>query len=181
MTTTHRITLEFERRLLEHPAAYHLRRMRMALWLYLELISRLPAGEDTLEVDPPEIARAMGIPEGTARSWLGHLRRMHYVSTSKQNGTALVRIGRLGLPGPGSPAPAAAARFFTIQRLERALGERGNAADFEAALKYPDPVIRRALAATLAVPDRRIRKSRTALFTYLLKQYAPTTDTNSRP
>jgi DNA-binding transcriptional ArsR family regulator len=178
---TAHIQLEFERRLLEHPAAYHLRRMRMALWLYLELVSRIPAGEDTVAVDPAEIAPTMGLVEGTVRSWLGHLRRMHYVDIRRQGGTALVRIGRLGLPDVRPVAPAADDRFFTVARIERALGERGNAGDLEAALKFPDPVIRRALATTLAVPDRRIRKSRTALFTYLLKRYANEISPDSRP
>lgn len=177
---TPHIQLEFERRLLEHPAGYHLRRMRMALWLYLELLTRLPVGEDIIEVNPAEIGRQMGIPEGTVRSWLGHLRRMHYLSMRRLNGTARVRISRLGLPDRHAASPPASTRFFTVARLERALGERQTGRELAAALEYPDPVIRRALAATLAVPDRRIRKSRAALFIYLLKRYAqPQSD--SRP
>lgn len=178
MTTTRRITLEFERRLLEHPAAYHLRRMRIALWLYLDLLTRLPAGSDTVELDPALVASQMGLPEGTIRSWLGHLRRMQYVDIERLNGKVRVRVGRLGL---GEPPPPPKPPFFTVRKLERALGEKGNEHELEEALKYPDAAIRRALAATLAVPDRRIRKSRTALFTYLLKQYAQPTDTSPRP
>lgn len=178
MTTTDRITLEFERRLLEHPAAYHLRRMRIALWLYLDLLTRLPAGEDTMEMDPVEIGRSMGLPEGTVRSWLGHLRRMQYLDLERLNGTVRVKVSRLGL---GEPKPAAAPRFFTAGKLERALGERGNDRQIEEALQYPDTLIRRALAGTLAVPEARIRKSRTALFLYLLKHYEAPTSTHSRP
>lgn len=64
MPQPHRTKLEFERRLLEHPAAYHLRRMRLALWLYLDLLTRLPAGQDTIEVAPLDVAMDMGLPEG---------------------------------------------------------------------------------------------------------------------
>lgn len=178
MTTSHRIRLEFERRLLEHPAAYHLRRMRISLWLYLDLLTRLPAGQDTLELDPREVATDMGLPEGTVRSWLGHLRRMQYLEVRRLNGKVRVRIGRLGLPEPpAEPKP----RFFTVGKLARALGEPGNERELEHALAYGDLIIRQALAATLAVPERRIRKSRTALFLYLLKQHAETHPTDSRP
>jgi len=165
-----RITLEFERRLLEHPAAYHLRRMRLALWLYLDLLTRLPAGQDTLAIDPQQVAMDMGLPEGTVRSWLGHLRRMKYLDLERRNGTIYARVGRLGLPEPPSaPRP----RFFTVRKLERALGETDNAKQLEEAMKYPDDVIKRALAGALAVPEANIRKSRTALFIYLLKRYDP--------
>ena len=46
------ITLTLDRRILEHPRAYHLRRMRAGLWLYLDLLARLPAGADSFEVEP---------------------------------------------------------------------------------------------------------------------------------
>ncbi len=169
MPQPHRTRLEFERRLLEHPAAYHLRRMRLALWLYLDLLTRLLAGQDTLEVDPMAVAMDMGLPEGTVRSWLGHLRRMQYLKVERLNGTMRVRIGRLGLP---EPPPAPKPRFFTVRKLERALGETGNEKQLEAALTFPDDVVKRALAGALAVPEAQIRKSRTALFVYLLKRYA---------
>lgn len=169
MTTTRRISLEFERRLLEHPRAYHLRRMRMAIWLYLALLIRLPRGDKALTIDYMSIAQDMGIPEGTVRSWLGHLRRLQYVRVERLNGSARVTVSRLGLP---EPPPAPRPKFFTVRKLERALGETGNAEQLESAVKYPDEVIKRALAGTLAVPEAGIRKSRTALFQYLLKKYA---------
>lgn len=169
MPTRKRITLTFERRLLEHPAAYHLRRMRIGLWLYLDLLSRLPAGADTLDVDPAIIAREIGLTEPTVRSWLGHLRARKYLDVRRLDGTLRVRVGRLGLPEPQRPPTP---RFFTQRKLERALGETGNAAQLEEALRFEDTIIKRALAGALAVPDSQIRKSRTALFIFLLKRYA---------
>ena len=167
-----RITLTFERRLLEHPAAYHLRRMRLGLWLYLDILARLPAGQDTLELDPASVAADMGMPEGTVRSWLGHLRAREYLDVERLNGAVRIRVSRLGLP---EPPPKPTPRFFTVRKLARALGETGNEPLLEEALKSPDELIKRALAGALAVPDGKIRKSRTALFLYLLKRHdAPT-------
>jgi hypothetical protein len=151
--------------------------MRLALWLYLDLLTRLPAGTDTLVVDVQQVAMDMGLPEGTIRSWLGHLRRMRYLDLERRNGTVSVRIGRLGLP---EPPPAPKPKFFTVRKLERALGEPDAGKQLEEAVKYPDDVIKRALAGTLAVPEGQIRKSRTALFIYLLKRYEPT-PSNPRP
>lgn len=169
MTQTRRISLEFERRLLEHPRAYHLRRMRMAIWLYLDLLVRLPRGDKALTIDYLSMAQDLGVPEGTVRTWLGHLRGMQYVRVERLNGSARVTVSRLGLP---EPPPAPKPKFFTVRKLERALGEIGNAEQLETAVKCPDEVIRRALAGALAVPEAGIRKSRTALFVYLLKKYA---------
>ena len=73
MTTTRPITIALDRRLLEHPQALHLRRMRAGIWLYLDLLARLPAGAGSIEVEPAAIGRDMGLPEGTVRSSLGHL------------------------------------------------------------------------------------------------------------
>src|SRR5207244_7406062 len=86
------ITLQLDRRILEHPRAYHLRRMRAGLWLYLVLLARLPAGADTFEVEPAAIGRDMGLPEGTIRSWLGHLRRSGYLEALRLNGKVRVTI-----------------------------------------------------------------------------------------
>ncbi len=62
MSSPEPITLSLDRRILEHPRAYHLRRMRAGLWLYLDLLARLPAGAEALEVEPAVIGRAMGLP-----------------------------------------------------------------------------------------------------------------------
>jgi len=178
MSTMQPITLHLDRRLLEHPRAYHLRRMRQGIWLYLNLLTRLPAGAETLEVEPTAIGRDMGLPEGTVRSWLGHLQAAGYVGAERLNGHVRVRIKRgVHLPTPivesSTPTAKPLSRFFTAQKLEDALGERDQREALEAALNlHPDPVIRRALAGSLAVPGPQIRKSRTALFLYLLKRYA---------
>lgn len=177
MSSSQPITLTLDRRILEHPRAYHLRRMRAGLWLYLDLLARRPAGAETFEVEPAAIGREMGLPEGTVRSWLGHLRKAGYLDAVRLNGKVQVSIKK-GLAQEPPPEPTAmptppSTRFFTVGKLQRALGEPGNDEALEASLGlYSDAIVRRALAGTLAVPETQIRRSRTALFIYLLKRHA---------
>jgi hypothetical protein len=170
MPSTESFQITLDRRLLRHPRAYHLRRMRQGLWLYLDLLARLPAGTDTLEVEPAVVAGEMGVEEGFVRSWLGHLSKARYLSTDRLNGVVRVVIKRGYVPEPVEPPRQ---RLFSVAKLQRALGDTGNDEAFEAVLRdHPDLVIRKALAGTLAVPDAQIRRSRTALFLYLLKRHA---------
>ena len=167
------ITLSLDRRILEHPRAYHLRRMRAGIWLYLDLLARLPAGAETFEVEPAAIGRDMGLPEGTVRSWLGHLRKAGYLDAIRLNGKVRVTMKRAVAPEPPPEPPPTPTRFFSVAKLQRALGEPCNEEALQAALSLcSDAVVKRALAGTLAVPETQIRRSRTALFIYLLKRHA---------
>ena len=169
MPSPQTLSFTFDRRILEHPRAYHLRRMRQGIWLYLDLLARLPAGAETLEMEPAVIGKEMGLPEPTVRSWLGHLRRAGYLAAERLNGKVRITITKGFVPEePATPKE----RFFTVAKLQRMLKDKLNVEAFEAALKlYPDPVIRRALAGALAPPEEQIRRSRTALFLYLLKRH----------
>ncbi len=169
--TSDRVTLTLPRTLVEHPRAFHLRRMRAAVWLYLALLARLPPGSHTVVIDPAGLGRSMGVPEATVRSWLGHLRARRYVRIMRRSGKLHVRIPRhLGADLPAGDAPP---RTFTIDRVEHALGETGHRALLGPALAaHADPVVKRALAKAIAVPKAEIRRSRTALFLYLLKHHA---------
>ena len=170
MSSTNTLSLALDRRLLRHPRAYHLRRMRMGLWLYLDLLARLPAGAGTIEIEPAVVAGEMGVEEGFVRSWLGHLHKAGYIEALRLNGKTRISIKRGFIPEP-SERPRN--RFFTVAKLQQALGDGANVEAFEAALQdHPDTLIRKALAGTLAVPDNQIRRSRTALFFFLLKRYA---------
>jgi hypothetical protein len=175
MSDVQPITLTLDRRILEHPRAYHLRRMRVSIWLYLDLLARLPAGASSIEVEPAAIAGGMGLPEGTIRSWLGHLRKAGYLHVRRLNGSSEVRFAHVHAPtlrvhGP-TAAKADAPRFFTVAKLIRALGEDADRDALEGALtQNSDEAVKRALAGALAVPGPQIRKSRTALFLYLLKR-----------
>src|SRR5258708_7016934 len=173
MSSPQPITLSLDRRILEHPRAYHLRRMRAGIWLYLDLLARLQAGAESFEVEPAAIGRDMGLPEGTIRSWLGHLRKAGYLDAVRLNGKTRVTMKRAVTPEPAAELPATPSRFFTAAKIQRALGEPGNEEALQEALSlHPEAIIKRALAGTLAVPETQIRRSRTALFIYLLKRHA---------
>jgi len=173
MPSSELLHLTLDRRLLRHPRAYHLRRMRMGLWLYLDLLARFPAGADSLEVEPAAVAGEVGVEEGFVRSWLGHLGKAGYFDVERLNGVLRVSVKRGHVPEPVEPPRQ---RFFTVAKLQRALGDKLNLELFETALRdHSDLVIRKALAGALAVPDGQIRRSRTALFVYLLKRYSHAT------
>src|SRR5437773_1210806 len=124
MTDIQPITLTLDRRLLAHPRAYHLRRMRAGLWLYLVLLAKRPAGAESFEVDPAAIGAEMGLPEGTVRSWLGHLRKGGYLGAERLNWK--VRLSMKILAETVAPErPKRPTRFFSVPKLERALGESG--------------------------------------------------------
>jgi hypothetical protein len=166
------ITITLGRRILEHPRAYHLKRVRGAIWLLLDLLARLPGGSGTIEVEPAAVAGSMGLPEGTIRSWLGHLRKGGYLKATRLNGKTRVTIER-ERPEPEDTDPPKPARFFTAAKIMRALNERSDPGAIEDALgRHSDALIRRALAGALATPAEKIRRSRTALFLYLLNRYA---------
>lgn len=163
--------LTLDRRLLRHPRAYHLRRMRMGVWLYLDLLGRLPAGAGSIEVEPAAVAGELGVDEGFVRSWLGHLNKAGYVSAERLNGKVRVTVKKGFVPEPVEAMPE---RFFTVPKLQRMLKDKLNTEAFESALReHPDAAIRRALAGALAPPEEQIRRSRTALFLYLLKKPHP--------
>jgi hypothetical protein len=163
------VTFTLDRRLLEHPRAYHLRRMRGAIWLYLVLLAR---GAGTIEIEPAAVGGAMGLPEGTVRSWLGHLRKAGYLEAKRLNGKVKVTI-EVRSPAATPPEPEKPTRFFTAAKVMRALNERSDPdAIDEAIARHSDTVIRRALAGAMATPAEKIRRSRTALFLFLLKRYA---------
>lgn len=169
MTAEH-ITIAFSKRLLEHPRGFHIHRMRTSIWLYLALLARLPTGSDRLSVSPADLARAMGLPEGTVVSWLGHLRRCRYLEARRRHDTIQIRIKRH--PVSRETQGAKPARFFTVAKVEHALQETGHRDLLEPALAAnPDPAVKRALAGALAVPAAEIRRSRTALFLYLLRRH----------
>lgn len=167
------IMIRLDRGLLEHPQALHIRRMRSAVWLYLGLLVRLPAGQNALELDPTEIASAMALPNGTVRSWLGHLRKHRYLDLQRSGETIRVKVRHLPQASVQADAPPTLKRLFTVGKIERALGETGNRGALGSALElHDDAIIKRALAGSLAVPTAEIRRSRTALFLYLLKHHA---------
>lgn len=166
-----RVTIALPRTLLFHPRAYHVRRMHAALWVYLAVLALLPPKEDVIELRAVDLATGMGLPVGTIRSWLGHLRKHRYLAVRSVEDRLRVRVQRrIRMDPPKEPEPE---RLFTVLKLEKALGETGHRKLLTDALAaFPDADLQRALAQAIAVPATEIRRSRTALFLYLLKRHA---------
>jgi hypothetical protein len=59
------------------------------------------------------------------------------------------------------------------QAIARGLGEEESLPIFRALIRrYPEEIIRRAYEETLEIPPERVRKSKGAIFNFLLKKYA---------
>ena len=67
------------------------------------------------------------------------------------------------------------------EELALSLNDRASLQLYESfAQRYPESFLRRILNEVLEVPAERIKKSRGALFTYLLKKYANQSHNNNR-
>jgi DNA-binding transcriptional ArsR family regulator len=156
--------------------------MRQAVWLYLYLL--LAANPETGKrlLSPALIGREMGLSEETVRSWLGHLRGGGYVTLERQGDLVLVTVNkwrrgrapsttRLEKPEPAKRQVTAG---LTPVKLARALGcAPGEPFLAEILAQEPPERIQTALEAVARVPEDRIRKSRLALFRYLLTKHSP--------
>jgi hypothetical protein len=171
-------TAPIRRGLVADPKATHYRRMRQAVWLYLYLL--LAANPETGRrlLALPLVARDMGLSEGTIRSWLGHLRKAGYVRVERVAGNTRVTIHRWRAPKVVQEAPVTPRRAsrrpeprITADRLAERLGASPSDPFFaEIVSTAPPGVLRETLEEVLAVPVARIRKSRAALFRYLIRQ-----------
>ncbi len=166
MTRRPTVTITFDRTIVEHPRALHIKRMKSAIWLYLALIARRASGDTVAEVELGAIAQSMGLSESTVRTWLGHLKKRRYIDVlARRNGTVRLRLKHR------QPDPEAIAkpRRLTVEGLERSLGESGYRERLATALStHSPPAILYALDRATEVPRSKIRRSRTALFLYLL-------------
>jgi len=154
-------------------------RMRQTIWLYLYLVLQLNPRTGRLVTEVSTIGQDMGISEETIRSWLGHLRRKGYVSVKRQGGYWLITVTGLR-PIPESP-PAKVLRPDEVvnvekqrlaQRIAKEFEDEGNLPYYQDLCeRYPEHLINRAFSEVRKVPELKIKKSRGALFTYLVKKY----------
>jgi len=208
------MTLQYQKRvpfgpvfqgLVADPEAKHYRRIKQAVWLYLYLIAFANLRTGKLMCNIADIAQDMGLGEETIRSWLGHLRRRHYVIVERQGDDLLFKISKWkniitevdsSLPQikpkkksyvPRTPTHNdSKGKLNFHNRSELAdeivdqLQEPGNRARFEEICRvYPLDVIEQALKEAKAVQPERIKKSRGALFVYLVKKYAQQEESHS--
>gem|GEM_PF-2243160 len=184
--------------LIADPQAKHYNRMKGSVWLYLYLIAFSNLRSGKLIARLSNIAADMGLPEETLRSWLGHLRKWHYVDVEKQGDALLFKImkwqnisseletkalvetsktqpakkSKISQPvAQELPLPNNSAQLANY--IANLLNEPTYQTAFETLCRlYPQNIIQKALLETREIPSEKIKKSRGALFIYLVKKYA---------
>lgn len=159
--------------------------------IYLVLLSQSDSDDRNHPMRSLGLAKELGVGFKTINRALKRLERLGLISRwpTKNNyiasriqirypgkekeqaagSTAVPRIGQLEVPSPDIQAR----RDLLIQDIGRILGDFGNLSLYRALCRiYTEPAIRQALSEVRQTPDSQIKKSKTALFLYLLKKHA---------
>ncbi len=188
--------------LLDHKDA--VRRLGRASWLYLDLLRH--ATHDGLVIrKTAQLAQDLSVAESDVATWLSRLtdaKLLRVLSPSPfltvrlcfwpaQSFPVLQNSKKTGNGGASTEGPAAAAADNNKQ--QQGDGGQGEGETLTAAAikifgetdapevrnllaRHPASAVRRALSAVQATPAHRIRKSRLALFRYLLAKFSETID-----
>jgi|GEM_PF-4493708 len=159
--------------------------------IYLELLSQTDSVETSHSVRPLGLAKELGVGLKTINRALRRLERLGLISRwPSRNNYTVCRIqirypgkekeqtaGSTAIPRNGhfeAPLPdIQARRDLLVQDIGRTLGDFGNLSFYRALCRiYTEPAIRQALSEVRQTPDSQIKKSKTALFLYLLKKHA---------
>jgi hypothetical protein len=155
--------------------------MKQAIWLYLYLLLIANPVTGKGIIAPARAAQDMGLKETTVRSWLGHLRKAGYIHLRRAGDLFIVTISKWRpVPSPHEvELPHRRKRTRRVEKpvvpeeLAQVLG--GSPEDSiwkELIAAHSQGMLRRALTEVSEVPANRIRKSRLALFRYLLKKHS---------
>lgn len=192
------------REIVADPQARHYRRMRNAIWLYLYLLIHANPKTGKITTCVSDIAESMGQSEATIGSWLGHLRKWHYVSLEKRKQSLNLKINQwkviIDVPqrvtqsqttgtvkGRKKAVPKAPAKDVlpaesvkTAQKIAKEFQAVSSLPYFEKLCRsYPRELILKAYKDTKSIPSEKIKKSRGALFVYLVKKYGQEQKSNS--
>ena len=185
------------RGLVADKSAKHYAKMKNSLWLYIFFIATVnhKTGKTTSTLEA--IAAEISVDLSTVRSWLGQLRKHHYVKTKKANDQTIFQVcgwskvrslfERIPMPESGLTGYKSipeAKKAAKKQEFEDPIAKKARllAVELEdenslaylkkVCEKYPEHFIQKALNQVKAIPDEKIKRSRGALFTYLIKKYA---------
>ncbi len=165
-------SIDIRRGLVVDAQAQHLRRMRQTIWVYLYVLLAVNRTTGVRLIDPGIAAAQMGIAEATVRSSLGHLRKQGYLRIERDGQLLRVTVTKWRSVGRESTTvPRKRVVALSADALAARLG--GNALDpfwKDAVTQLPARVIRDLLDQVERVPAEKIRKSREALFRYLVQQ-----------
>jgi len=168
--------------LLFHPQANHYGKLSQAFWLYVYLLICAHPASGRLIISSEKVAAQLNVKSSTIQSWLGHLKKQRYLTARHQALTWVVTI--TGWPvdlKENSPALIPDEGFdedepndeITPKLLHQRLGNGVGSHYYDMLVeRYPQDILKRALSDVELVPVSRIKKSKGALFTYLVKKYA---------
>ena len=176
--------------LVADPQAKHFHRMNSSVWLFLYLLTTVNQKTGRLTRSIEDIAMDMGLKTNTIDTWLGILKSKDYIESVKNNGQTIIQILKWRKVAPlydKKPEIQSARKPVKKTRKEKVLVSEFESAAKEAAQqlgdvenyrayinlfeKYSKDIIEKALTRVKSLPDEKIKKSRGALFTYLVKQY----------
>jgi hypothetical protein len=151
-----------------------------SLWLYLLLRSVASPSAGTVEVALADLAALAGAKPETISSLLGRLRKNGYVSLVHARDRLRIRVTHWTRSQP-EPAPEPVdepeLESTFAREIATALDDHSHLELYEEIVEtHPRAVVERALRDAKAMPASRIRKSRGALFTHLVRQYAESDD-----
>ena len=147
--------------------AKHIKRMRQAVWVYIYLLLAINPATGKRLVSPALISKHMGVSEETVRSWLGRLRKAGYLKYEKQGAYLRITLERWR----PTPMQAESPVSLTAHQLAKELGGDPEDPLWHQVLTAGQPgAVSNVLAEVKRVPADRIKKSRVALFRYLIKK-----------
>ncbi len=173
--------------LLHDPQATHFRRIMNAIWLYLYLLVSVHRDTGTMLSTMEKISADTGLDVETLSSWLGRLKHKGYVTVDIQGGELLFTVAnwkRLPQETKKKSSPRRKERrvstwkapAFEPNPLAREIAEtfddKMSLAAYDSLCKrYAEATIRKYFHHVKSLPDDKIKKSRGALMTYLVKTY----------
>lgn len=162
------------RGLVADPDAKHYFRMKNAIWLYLYLALSVNPRTGKLLSKLDFISSQMGIAKETLQTWLGHLKRWGYVSVEKQGESLLFKLSRWREPTEPNPKQEIETKENPLaSEIARTFQDEENQGYYAWVCEnYPENLVKRAFEQVKMMPNDKIKKSRGALFTYLVKKKA---------
>jgi hypothetical protein len=159
----------------------HYYKLKQGLWLYLYLLIKAHPESGKLVIIPDRIAVEIGVKSESVHSWLGQLRKHGYVQLRKQGQAYVLSLSNY--PGeqpahvseliPDEGYEDSSKDGLTPEELEKRIGNGESLPYYRSVCRrYSKDVIAQALSDVEATPSERIRKSKGALFTFLVKKYA---------
>lgn len=164
----------------------HYSRLKQGLWLYLFLLISAHPVTGKLVVNPDKISSVVGLSVETIHSNLGHLKKQGYLRSEKEGLVYVVSLH----DWPGKHIKAEPEKIpdenlednsdrLTAEDLSERLGNSEGLAYYSSLCeRYPQDVLVKALEEVEAIPPERIKKSKGALYTYLVKKYAKEEEEN---